>query len=90
MLKIIVCRLESETSDVRLSDLEKELQDLKNEEQQLMNELSDLQQEEMATLEAIKEQEKEAERLALEEDKYWIEYTRHRRDYMFTDDEYRR
>lgn len=83
-------RLENETSDVRLSDLEKELQGLKDEEQQLMNELANMQQEELATLEAIKEQESEAGRLAQEEDRYWREYTRHRRDYLYTDDEYRR
>lgn len=55
-----------------------------------MNELAEMQQEEQATLSAIKQQELEAERLAQEEARYWNEYTRHRRDYMCTDDEYRR
>lgn len=82
-------KLESETQEPRLSELEKELEDLKHEEQRLIEELTALQEEERATLSAIEEQEKEAKRLNKEEEKYWQEYTKHRKDYMQTDDEFK-
>lgn len=70
--------------------MEKELEDLKGEEKRLLGELEALKQEEEETSKAIEEEEIEARRLAKEEDKYWKEYTRHRRDFMQTDDESRR
>lgn len=66
------------------------MDDLKGEEQRLLGELDALKQEEEETLKAIDEEELEAQRLGREEDKYWKEYTRHRRDFMQTDDESRR
>lgn len=83
-------RLQNETLDLSLTDLEKELQDLKDEEQQLRYELENLKQEEIATVEAIKEQEKETDRLSLEESTYFKEYTRHQRDCIFMNEEYGR
>lgn len=83
-------RLQSETNEPSLSELEKELGDLANEEQRLLNELAALRQEEEETLKAIQAEEVEAQRLACEEDRYWREYTRHRREFMQTDDESRR
>lgn len=70
--------------------MEKELEDLKGEEKRLLSELEALKQEEVDTLKAIEKEEEEAERLGKEEDRYWQEYTRHRRDFMQTDDESRR
>lgn len=70
--------------------MEKELDDLKNEEQRLLSELIALQSEEKDTLEAIQKHEKEYERLCKEERRYWKEYTKHRRELMLTDDEYKR
>lgn len=87
---MIVFRLQSESNETRLSELEKELEDLKGEEKRLLSELEALKQEEEETLKAIKEEEVEAQRLGKEEDRYWQEYTRHRRDFMQTDDESRR
>lgn len=82
--------MQSETNEPRLSELEKELDDLKNEEQRLLNELEALSQEETETLKSIQIEEAEAERLAIEEDRYWKEYTKHRKDFMQTDDESKR
>lgn len=84
------CRLQSESSEPSLSELEKELDDLKGEEQRLLGELEALKEEEEETLKAIENEEAEAQRLGREEDRYWKEYTRHRRDFMQTDDESRR
>lgn len=82
--------MQSENNEPSLSELEKELDNLSNEEQRLLSELAALKQEEVETLKAIKDEEAEAQRLSLEEDRYWREYTRHRRDLMQTDDESRR
>lgn len=85
-----ILSLQNESSEPSFNELEKELEDLKSEEQRLLGELEALKQEEEETLKAIKEEEAEAERLGKEEDRYWKEYTRHRRDFMQTDDESRR
>lgn len=82
--------MQSESNEPRLTELEKELEDLKNEEQRLLNELEALSQEETETLKSIEIEEAEAERLAVEEDRYWKEYTKHRKDFMQTDDESKR
>lgn len=79
--------LEYKKMEPKLSDLEKEFQDLVNEEEQVMKELENLQQEGLAIKEAILEQEKSAEKLSLEENKYWMEFTRHRKDQLDADDE---
>lgn len=70
--------------------LEKELDDLKSEEQRLLAELKALQSEEKDTLEALAKNEKEYERLCNEENRYWKEYTKHRRELLLTEDEFKR
>lgn len=82
-------KLQSESNEPSLSELEKELEDLKGEEHRLLDELEALKQEEEETLKLIEKNDVEAQRLAKEEDRYWKEYTRHRRDFMQTDDESR-
>lgn len=78
------------TDDVPNVDLlEKELNDLKGEEERLLQELSELSREEDAIKLAVKEQEVEKQRLGNEEEKYWREYTKHRRDVITTEDEFR-
>lgn len=84
------CRLQSESNEPSLSELEKELEDLKGEEKRLLSELEALKQEEEETLKAIEEEEAEAGRLSKVEDMYWKEYTNHRSDYMQNDDDSRR
>ncbi|XP_015518319.1 beclin-1-like protein isoform X2 [Neodiprion pinetum] len=86
-------RLESEQvqldDDLELNNLVKELHDIKAEEERMIGELEALQREEAATRTAIAEQERERERLQGEEERYWKEYSRHRRDMMFAEDEFR-
>lgn len=82
--------METEQEGPKLTDLEKELEDLKSEEQRLIDKLTALQEEEVATLKAISEQEVEAKRLEKEELRYWQEYTKHRRDFLVTEDDARR
>ncbi|XP_055585125.1 beclin-1-like protein [Uranotaenia lowii] len=78
------------TDDVpNVDQLEKELGDLNGEEERLLQELAELTREENAIKQAVKEQEEEKERLSNEEEKYWREYTKHRRDVITTEDEFR-
>jgi beclin len=78
------------TDDVpNIEQLEKELNDLTSEEDRLLNELGALKREEDAVQLAIKLQEEEKQRLENEEEKYWREYTKHRRDLMTTEDEHK-
>lgn len=72
-----------------LESLEKELAEMKLEEESLRDELSQLQVKEKAAREAVAKQEKEKERIAAEEERYWREYTRHRRDLLLAEDQYR-
>lgn len=82
-------RLE-QTEDVpNLEKLEKELNDLKGDEERLIDELAALKRESTALKAAIKTQEEDTVRLKTEEQKYWREYTKHRRDLMLADDEKR-
>lgn len=80
-------RLEQTDEVPNLSKLEKELGDLKGEEERLIEELAALKKESDALKTAIKQQEEETERLQTEEQKYWREYTKQRRDLMLADDE---
>ncbi|XP_029661304.1 beclin-1-like protein isoform X1 [Formica exsecta] len=75
--------------DVEMENLTKELQDVKAEEERMIRELEALRKEEIATKNAIVEQERERERLQSEEDRYWKEYSKHRRDLMLAEDECR-
>lgn len=60
------------------------------EEKKLMGELSNLQETENALDSDIKEAEKERESLIKEEERYWKEYSKHRRDCILIDDKQRR
>lgn len=82
-------RLE-QTDDVpNLEKLERELDDLKSEEDRLIEELTTLRKESDSLKVAIKVQDAETDRLQSEEQKYWREYTKHRHDLMLVDDEKR-
>ncbi|XP_044728982.1 beclin-1-like protein isoform X2 [Chrysoperla carnea] len=82
-------KLENETNEPSIEALERELEDYRNEEQRLLNELEALQSEVKATTEALEEQKLEQKRLKEEEEKYWREYTKHRRYVMLTEDDYK-
>lgn len=76
--------------DIEIEALEKELQDVRAEEERMIKELEALKNEETATKNAIAEQEKEKERLQNEEERYWKEHARYRRDLILAEDECRR
>ncbi|XP_014219117.1 beclin-1-like protein [Copidosoma floridanum] len=82
-------QLQSGNEDSEKEALEKELQDARAEEKRMIIELEALRKEEAATKEAIVEQEKEKERLKCEEERYWKQYARHRREIMLAEDECR-
>ena len=82
-------KLEQSDDIPNIEELEKELGDLKVEEDRLLGELSVLVKEEDAIKESLKEQEKKREQLQNEEEKYWREYTKHRRDLIAAEDEYK-
>lgn len=79
--------LNEEIPDV--DGLEKELQNLLKEEEKLCSELENLNKEEKSIKETIKAQEEEKKRLKVEDEKYWREYTKHRRELIAAEDEYR-
>lgn len=76
--------------DIEMESLTKELQDVKAEEERMISELEALRKEEIATRNAIAQQERERERLQSEEERYWKEYSKHKRDLILAEDEYRR
>lgn len=82
-------KLESDTEDLHLGALEQELHSLHDEEKRLLDELERMKEEESAIVLAIEEQERISQRLTQDEERYWRQYTSHRRDLMATDDEYR-
>ncbi|KAG5684916.1 hypothetical protein PVAND_014124 [Polypedilum vanderplanki] len=69
--------------------LEKELEQLMIEEKKLLSDLRTLKKEEEFIKETIKLQDEEKKRLKAEDEKYWREYTKHRRDLIAAEDEYR-
>lgn len=79
--------LNEEIPDV--DGLEKELQNLLKEEEKLSSELEGLNKDEKTIKETIKAQEEEKKRLKVEDEKYWREYTKHRRELIAAEDEYR-
>lgn len=82
--------MEGEVLNPSIPTLEKELEDLKSEEKRLLAELEALQSEVSTTAKALNEQKLEDKRLKEEEDKYWREYNRHRRNVMLSEDDYKR
>ncbi|XP_054258062.1 beclin-1-like protein [Macrosteles quadrilineatus] len=80
-------RLEKEETSDGHEALMQELASLKDEEERLKADLLALQEEHQAVERDLKEKESERERLEREEDRYWREYSRHRRDYMINEDE---
>lgn len=75
---------------LEMENLAKELSDVKAEEERMIQELEALRKEEAATRNAIAEQELERKRLQSEEQRYWREYSRHRRDLILAEDECQR
>lgn len=72
-----------------VNGLEKELENLMAEEKKLLFDLETLKKEEESIKDTIKFQEDEKRRLKCEDEKYWREYTKHRRELIAAEDEYR-
>ncbi len=83
-------KLEEETEDdSKVSELESELAKLKTEEQQLREELTSLKQKESETEQELNAQKEERAKLEGEEQKYWKEYSRHKRQLLVAEDDFR-
>uniref|UniRef100_A0A0K8TRH3 Putative beclin-like protein n=1 Tax=Tabanus bromius TaxID=304241 RepID=A0A0K8TRH3_TABBR len=82
-------KLEQTDENPDIESLEKELSNLNEEEKRLIDELTKLKREETAVATEIKYQEEEKLRLDAEGERYWREYTKHRRDLMITEEEFR-
>lgn len=88
--KLEIQQSQQGNEDLEMENLMKELKDGKAEEERMINELEALRREEIATKNAIVLQEKERERLQQEEERYWREYSKHKRDLLLAEDECRR
>ncbi|XP_068156674.1 beclin-1-like protein [Drosophila tropicalis] len=81
--------LEQQKDAPNVEALDKELDELKKSEQQLLAELAQLKQEEHQLNTAIEQEEIEKQKLHDQEESYWREYTKHRRELMLTEDDKR-
>ncbi|XP_050307711.1 beclin-1-like protein [Anthonomus grandis grandis] len=81
--------LQQEKTEPKLADFEKELSSLTEEESRLLEELAALKKEEEDTVKEIEEQEKISKKITQEENKYWKEYVRHKREWLVAEDEAR-
>jgi beclin 1 len=75
-------RLQNDTNELKIGELEKELDDLKAEGNRFLEELEALKKEEIELQNAIEEQESVARRLDRERQIYYKEYTKHQKNYM--------
>ena len=83
-------KLENETEDdSRVPALEEELQKLQLEEASLREELESLKEEQQKAESQLKTQKAEKSKLEKEEQKYWKEYSRHKRQLLIAEDEFR-
>lgn len=72
-----------------ISQLEKELAEIKLSEQKLLNELAAIKEEQAALNRALELEQEEKRNLQEQEASYWREYTKHRRELMLTEDDKR-
>uniref|UniRef100_A0A069DT97 Putative beclin-like protein n=1 Tax=Panstrongylus megistus TaxID=65343 RepID=A0A069DT97_9HEMI len=82
-------KLQNETHIESIEALQEELKGLRTEEDRLMYELKALQEEEKAVLNEYDAQEAIRDRLELEEERYWKEYSKHRNEFILVEDEHR-
>ncbi|XP_064550267.1 beclin-1-like protein [Drosophila montana] len=87
--KTYLNELEQQQEGPNVEALDKELEELKQSEQQLLTALANLKAEEKTLNDAIKQEEVEKEKLHEQEESYWREYTKHRRELMLTEDDKR-
>jgi len=83
-------KLENESEeDNRVLELEAELEKIQMEEASLQKELQDLEKEESEAEDKLKNQKAERAKLEREEHKYWKEYSRHKRQLLMAEDDFR-
>ena len=82
-------KLENESEDDSRVSLEEELQKLQLEESSLREELESLKGEQQQAEDQLKSQKAEKDKLEKEEQKYWKEYSRHKRQLLIAEDEFR-
>lgn len=87
--KTYLNELEQQQQGPNVEALDRELEELKESEKQLLSELANLKAEEKVLNEAIEEEELEKEKLHEQEESYWREYTKHRRELNLTEDDKR-
>ncbi|XP_023177920.2 beclin-1-like protein [Drosophila hydei] len=87
--KTYLNELEQQQEIPNVDALDKELQQLKDSEQELLKELANLKAEEKILNDAIEQEELVKEKLHEQEESYWREYTKHRRELMLTEDDKR-
>ncbi|ALC47441.1 Atg6 [Drosophila busckii] len=87
--KTYLNELERQQEGPNVDALDKELEELKQSEKQLLTELANLKAEEEGLNHAIEQEETEKEKLHEQEESYWREYTKHRRELMLTEDDKR-
>ena len=82
-------KLENESEDDSRASLEEELNKLQMEESSLRQELESLKEEQKQAEDQLKSQKAEKNKLEKEEQKYWKEYSRHKRQLLVAEDEFR-
>lgn len=83
-------KLENESEDEsRVKELVEELEKLQAEESSLREELEELKKEEVTATAQLKAQKEERAKLEDEEHKYWKEYSRHKRELLIAEDDFR-
>ena len=83
-------KLENETEDDnRVKELEAELQRLTAEESNLRDDLESLRKEQKEAQEQLQAQKEERSKLEREEHKYWKAYSRHKRQLLIAEDDFR-
>lgn len=87
--KTYLDELEQQREAPNVDALDKELDELKRSEKQLLSQLAELKEEEQSLNAAIAQEELEREQLHEQEESYWREYTKHRRELMLTEDDKR-
>ncbi|XP_019879597.1 beclin-1-like protein [Aethina tumida] len=76
-------------NEPKLSELQKELNDLKDEQKRYLEEMEAFEKEEEEILNEIEKQEEVSRKILIEENKYYQEYTKHRRTLASTEEDAR-
>ncbi|CAH0550647.1 unnamed protein product [Brassicogethes aeneus] len=81
--------LQNDSNEPKLNELQKELNDLLEEQNRYLEEMEAFEKEEIDLLNEIKKQEEISKKISSEEEKYYQEYTKHRRSLVSTEEDAR-